>query len=234
MAYQKSAAYYDAIYHFKDYARESEVLHGLIQQHKRSTGNRLLEVACGTGAHLAYLQKHYHAEALDLSEDMLMVARQKFPEVCFHQGDMRDFDLQRRFDVVMCLFSSIGYMQTLADLRAAIANMGRHLVDSGVLLIEPWFSPEQFRPNTLHGGLMADTATLKVCRMSVSRVKDRLSIMEMHHLVGTLDGVEHFIERHEMGLFTAEEYRQAFTEAGLTVQFDPQGLDGRGLYIGQR
>lgn len=234
MAYQKSAAYYDAIYSFKDYARESEVLHGLIQQHKRSTGNQLLEVACGTGAHLAFLRERYHVEALDLSEDMLVVARQKFPEVTFHQGDMRGFDLSRRFDGVMCLFSSIGYMQTLADLQAAIANMGRHLADGGVLLIEPWFGPEQFRPNTLHGGLMADTATLKICRMSVSRVEGRLSIMEMHHLVGMPEGIEHFVERHEMGLFTPDEYRQAFAQAGLQVQFDAQGLDGRGMYIGAR
>lgn len=36
MTYQKSAAYYDAIYSFKDYAHEAELLHRIIQTHKHS------------------------------------------------------------------------------------------------------------------------------------------------------------------------------------------------------
>ena len=49
--YQKSAAYYDAIYRAmgKDYAAEAGRVHDLIQGGKLSTGDRLLDVACGTG-----------------------------------------------------------------------------------------------------------------------------------------------------------------------------------------
>lgn len=232
MTYQKSAVYYDAIYSFKDYAKESEVLHGLIQSNKRSTGNRLLEVACGTGAHLTQLQAHYQAEALDLSEDMLVMARAKHPGVPLHQGDMRTFDLEQRFDVVVCLFSSIGYMQTMADLHAAVANMARHTQPGGVLLIEPWFTVDEFKPGTLHGGMMVNTPDLKICRMNVSEVRGRLSIMEMHHLVATPSAIEHFVERHEMGLFTHDGYLAAFAAAQMSVVYDSTGLDGRGLYIG--
>lgn len=232
MTYQKSAAHYDAIYGFKDYARESDILHGLIQAHKRSVGNRLLEVACGTGAHLTHLRPHYQAQGLDLSEEMLTVAREKNPDMTFSQGDMRTFDLNQRFDVVTCLFSSICYMQTPADLHAAVSNMAHYVQPGGVLLIEPWFTPDQFLPHTLHGGLMVNTPDLKICRMNISEVQGRLSIMAMHHLIATPQAIEHFVERHEMGLFTHEEYLQAFAAAQLPVTHDSAGLDGRGIYIG--
>ncbi len=233
MTYKQSAAYYDAIYSFKDYAKESDVLHNLIQTRKRSAGNRLLEVACGTGAHLIHLKNHYQVEALDLSPEMLDVARVKIPNGTFHQGDMRTFDLSSRFDAVVCLFSSIGYMQTPSDLQASVANMMRHLVPGGVLIVEPWFTPDAFHPGTLHGGMMVDTPDLKICRMNVSTVQDRVSIMDMHHMVATPAGIEHFVERHAMGLFTHAEYMRAFMATMLSTGYVPDGLDGRGLYIGK-
>jgi hypothetical protein len=68
--------------------------------------------------------------------------------------------------------------------------------------------------------------------MSISESQGRLSFFVFHYLVGTPEGITYFTERHELGLFTQEEYLQAFHSAGLEVSHDPEGLDGRGLYIG--
>ena len=47
--------------------------------------------------------------------------------------------------------------------------------------------------------------------------------------------VSHFVEEHELGLFSDEQYRAAIAAAGLELDsFDPQGLIGRGLYIALR
>ncbi len=53
----------------------------------------------------------------------------------------------------------------------------------------------------------------------------------MHHLVGDASGVRHFLDRHELTLFTREEYLDAFAAAGCRVEFLPDGATGRGLFV---
>src|SRR5215831_11381251 len=105
--FSTSEKYYDAIYGAigKNYLAEANKTHTFIQKYKRTNGNSLLDVACGTGAHAGPLSKYYQVEGLDLDADMLKVARKKYPKLRFHQGDMVNFDLGRRFDVITCLFS---------------------------------------------------------------------------------------------------------------------------------
>jgi hypothetical protein len=73
---------------------------------------------------------------------------------------------------------------------------------------------------------------LKIVRMSYSAQKGKLSTIEFQYLIGTSEGIEHSVEIHELGLFTHKEYMDAFKAAALNVVHDPEGLDGRGIYIG--
>ncbi len=231
--YAKSAAIYDAEYSFKDYAHEASLLQQLIQKHKRSPEATLLDVACGTGGHLAFLQADYQAEGLDLDQAMLAVAQSRLPQLRFHQGDMTSFDLGRTFGVVTCLFSAIGYVRTEPAMRQSVANMARHLVPGGVLLLEPWFTPETFHPGPVYA-LFVDQPDLKIARMNLSHVEGGISVLDFHYMVGTSEGIRTFGERHELGLFTPEQYRSALESAGLETHHDHEGLTGRGLWIGVR
>ena len=231
--FSKSAKYYNAIYASmgKDHATEARKIHQLIQTYKRTSGNTLLEVACGTGLHASILRKDYQVEGLDLDAGLLEVASQNYPDIPFHQADMTEFDLGKQFDAITCLFSSIGYVKTMVRLNQAIQTMTNHLLPGGALVVEPWFTPEQWEPGRL-GALFVDEPDLKITRMSTGGVEGRLSFLLFHYLIGTPQGVEYFTERHELGLFTHEEYLEAFRNADLETIHDPEGLDGRGLYIG--
>jgi len=231
--YAKMARYYDRIYSFKDYAVETEKLIGWIESKKLSSGKRLLDVACGTGHHLEFLAKSFDAEGLDVSHELLACARKRNPGLPFHCADMRTFDLPSRFDVITCLFSSIGYMTTGEDLEQAIGNMALHLVPGGVLIVEPWLTPDVWKTGSVHG-MFIDDPDLKIARINTSLTRGRLSIFDLHHLVGTPEETFHFVEHHEMGLYTEGEMTAAFEAAGLATSYDPEGLTGRGIYLGIR
>jgi ubiquinone/menaquinone biosynthesis C-methylase UbiE len=233
MMFSKSAKFYDAIYAAtgKNYAAESNKVHQIIQAHKRSAGNALLEVACGTGLHIAVLQNFYQVTGLDLDPEMLTIAKQNYPDLLFHQADMAEFDLGKEFDAITCLFSSIGYVKTKQRLEQAICTLARHALPGGVLVVEPWFTPEQWKTGRV-SALFVDQPDLKISRMNISEAEGNLSYFIFHYLVATPQGVDHFTERHELGLFTHQEYLEAFRKAGIETIHDPEGLDGRGLYIG--
>jgi SAM-dependent methyltransferase len=234
-SFTAGAAYYDAIYRArgKDYAAEVDYVRRLIQEHKCSAGNRLLEVACGTGRHTEHLVRHFQVTGLDKDHGMLNIARERLPDVSFQNGDMTNFRLAGHFDAVICLFSSIGYVRTLQALREAICSMADHLVPGGILAVEPWMAPADFQAGKPFATYVNEP-DLKVARMNVNVMRDRMSILDFHYLVCTGEGVKHFSEHHELGLFTDNEYRSAFIDSGLETRFDPPGIVSRGLYVGVR
>ena len=228
--FSRSARLYDAIYaSLRDYPHQAAELDRLIQE-RRPGARTLLDVACGTGAHLEHLSGRYEVEGLDLDPEMLAVARERLPQARFHEADMADFDLGRRFDAVVCMFSSIGYVRTEARLRAAVAAMARHLEPGGVLIVEPWLAPDAWREGHV-GGVFVDEPELKIARVNVAERQGDLSTVDFHYLVATPAGVEHFTELHELGLFTLDQHLEAFRAAGLAVEHDPEGPWGRGLYL---
>jgi SAM-dependent methyltransferase len=231
--YTKTAAYYDAIYAAagKDYAREAGRVHELIETHRKTPGKTLLDVACGTGGHIGYLRQYYAVEGLDLDLDMLAIARQKHPDLVLYQADMTGFDLGRRFDAIVCLFGAIAYTVTPEALQQAIRTMTRHLHLGGVMVIEPFVKPEDWCEPHI-GAAFVDQPGLKIARMNTSRREGHVAILDFQFLVGRPGSIEYFTERHALALFTHEEYLRAFRAAGLEALYDPEGLIGRGLYMG--
>ena len=139
--YTRTAHIYDDLYSFKDYPAMSQHLIEMIDNY-RPGAESILEVACGTGQFLKYLRKRFCVEGLDLNPDMLEVAAEHCPGITFHHSDMVDFNIPHRFDVIICLFSSIAYVKTVERMQRAVVQMARHLNPGGLLLVEPYFSPK--------------------------------------------------------------------------------------------
>lgn len=224
------AEIYDKIYQFKDYESESRYIIEKIDAHAPSADS-ILETACGTGRYLGFvLPRFREAAGLDISREMLEQARQLFPNVPFYEADVACFELGQKFDVVSCLFRSIGYVKTTARLRSAIRSMAAHLTDGGVILVEPFFTPDTYWVDriTLNEYKTEDAA---ISWMYVSERYGDVARMDIHYLVGTGDGVEHFSEVHEFGLFARADFDEAFADANMNVVYDAVGPSGVGLYI---
>lgn len=218
----------------KDYRADAAAVTGLVRERKADAAS-LLDVACGTGSHLRYFAASFgHVEGVDLSEDMLRVAREQVPGVPFHQGDMCGFRLDRAFDAVTCLFSSIGYLRSAGELDAAVAAFARHLNPGGVIVLEPWCFPERFVPGQVMSDLVrADGRT--IARVSHAVREGDSSRIEAHYLVaGPGSGVRHFTDTHVLRLFDRRQYEAAFARAGCSVEYLDRGTGRVGLFIGTR
>jgi SAM-dependent methyltransferase len=231
--FSETAELYDLIYQqFKDYKEESRRIAALLER-IHPAAKTALDVASGTGEHARFLRSEhgFQVDGLDLEPAFVRIAQEKNPGGEFYCADMVDFDLKRRYDVVLCLFSSIGYVKTLANLRRALTNFRRHLAPGGVVVLEPWFEPGQWHTGSVYMKT-AEVEGVKVCRMSHSVVQDGVSVLEFQYLIGRIEGIDHRTEVHELGLFTTDEMRRCFGEAGLTIaEYDPVGLTGRGLFV---
>src|SRR5207249_2778368 len=85
---------------------------------------------------LKQLQPDYEVTGVDLSEEMLGVARKKVRGVRLFQGDMRKVALGEQFDAVLCVYDSINHLVRFRDWEAVFRRAREHLVDGGVLLFD--------------------------------------------------------------------------------------------------
>jgi ubiquinone/menaquinone biosynthesis C-methylase UbiE len=233
--YRELAKYYDLIYAFKDYKKEAMQIKALVSKYMKSEGKELLDVACGTGHHLEYLKDGFSCMGVDVSNKMLKVARKNVKGVVFKQADMTTLNLGKEFDVITCLFSSIGYVKTYKNLRNTIRHFSKHLKRGGVVLIEPWHTKSAYLTDSPHMETY-DGKDIKIARLNVSERIGCLSIMDMHYLVAEkAKGVRHFVDRHELGLFEVDETLRIMREAGLQSKFLKRGLaQKRGIFVGMK
>ncbi len=224
---------YDLIYANKQYESETAKLAGIIRDRCKSGGNSMLETACGTGKYMQYLAADFEVEGFDLSTEQVAAAKKRLPEANIFVADMLDFDTGKQYDAVLCLFSSIGYLITQENLKVAIKNMAKHTKPGGLVIVEPWIKAVDLKRGRF--SLEAEsTGDFAVARMGTVSFDGIVTTLDMHHMVGAADGVEHFLERHKLAMYSDEDFQEAFTEAGLTVEIDPIGLTNRRLCVGQK
>ncbi|MFI1825980.1 class I SAM-dependent DNA methyltransferase [Streptomyces sp. NPDC020412] len=225
---------YDAIYRGRgrDYAAEAADFLAVLRT-RRPEVTSLLDVACGTGAHLAALRASVdHVEGVELSPWMHTLATRQLPGVAVHQDDMRSFNLSRRFSAVTCLFSSVGYLKSVEDLRRTLRTFRAHTAPGGVALVEPWWFPETFLDGYV-GSSLVEVDGRTIARVSHTVRAGNTSRMTVEYTVAEpVNGLRRFSDLHVLSLFTREQYEDAFEQAGFAVEFLKDGPSGRGLFLG--
>jgi SAM-dependent methyltransferase len=229
--FDASAEYYDLLYStFKDYAAETAAIAALLRRLNPAC-RTVLDVGCGTGEHARRLaDEGFEVDGIDLSDAFVALARAKHPAGRFVVADMVDFRLDRRYDAVLCLFSSIGYVRTLDRVASAFRCFAEHLARGGVILVEPWFPPgvldttRVFHNDASGGGV-------RIERAAHNEIAGRISRLYFDYTITDAAGPRQFSEVHELGLFTTDEMLNAFRRAGLEVEHDPRGLTDRGLFV---
>lgn len=137
------AELYDLFYAEKPYLEESEFIHHCLQTYGNDV-KTVLELACGTGTHALMLEElGYEISATDYSSDMLTQAQRKGKSsnsrVKFQLKDMRNLETpQNKWDAVICLFDSIGYVATNKNIQDVLNGVRRQLNPGGLFIFEFW------------------------------------------------------------------------------------------------
>ncbi|WP_017545367.1 class I SAM-dependent DNA methyltransferase [Nocardiopsis prasina] len=218
----------------KDYRAEAQHLESLIRArlpHARS----LLDVGCGTAAHLAAFTQWFDDLAgLDLSESMIATARTKNLPVTLHLADMSDFSLGRTFDVITCMFGSIGHPTSVQALTDTLRCFAHHLTPGGLAAVDPWWFPDTFLDGFVSGDVIHHQDRT-IARVSHSVRENNTSRMQVHYTIADpTTGIRHFSETYVASLFTRQQYETAFETAGFDLDYLPHLHRGRGLFLATR
>ena len=231
--YREIAQYYDLLYHKKNYKDEVMKINDLIKKYKPNDGNKLLDIGCGTGNHISHLKEHYHCKGVDISENIINVAREKNDDIEFFIDDMTTFHFDHNFDIIISMFGTLGYCKSLKNLLITLNNLYNHLETGGLLIFEPWFSKSNF----IDGMIFLTTYDgdeIKIARVSTSKKVKDISRIQMEYLIAKKGyAVVHYSDIHELGLFEKDDTLNIMKEIGFKAQY-LDNLEGfnQGIYIG--
>lgn len=105
--------------------------------------NYVLDLACGTGRLSKYLvDAGFNVTGIDLSSDMIRIAKRKMREtdvdtgVEFIVGDITDFNLDKKYGLVVSTFDSLNHLGDMGELANVFANAYDVLINDGVFIFD--------------------------------------------------------------------------------------------------
>ncbi|MFW6135004.1 MAG: class I SAM-dependent DNA methyltransferase [Elusimicrobiota bacterium] len=174
----------------------------------------MLHLGCGAGGHDFHFKKHFKLTGVDISAGMLKIARETNPEVEYIKGDMRTFNLNRKFDAVI-IPDSIMYMTTIADLKKVIGNAVRHLKPGGAFLTVTPIKENFQNNNFAYSGEKGDIHVTVFENNFI--VSDSTYEATVIYLIRQNDKLDIYHEVHILGLFPYDTWLSVFKENNLTI-----------------
>lgn len=133
-AYDALAPAYDELTRYYPYERWLRALESLALEHGLR-GNRLLDVACGTGkSFLPLLERGYEVVACDMAPEMAVRAASKDPRAHVVVADMRELEVLGEFDLLTCLDDSVNYLLDSDEVIATLCGFRRNLAAGGLAI----------------------------------------------------------------------------------------------------
>ena len=218
LIYKKFAKYYDKVYADKDYQKEVEFIKWAVKKYKKSPGDRLLDVACGTASHALLLKKNFTITGVDINPDMLNLAKKKVKGVKFIKGDMKKLALTQKFDVVLCMFTTMTYNLNYDELENTLRRFYNHLQPGGVVIFDLGIHKDHW----LGGSVWINTYSdkdLQLARISQSpqEPKDGLFEGKMIFLIKDKGKVDFEIDEHKLGVFEGAKIKKIMTKIGFNT-----------------
>jgi len=233
---------YDAV--MDDPVPKIERVLELVERHNPGA-RTLLELGCGTGTILAGLGSFNALTGIDRSPEMLAIAAEKVPGARLIEGDIANFALGERFDVVICVFDTLNHLPRFELWRSLFACVREHLTPGGLFIFDvntvaklrglaghgPWFSQAGGVTVAMNVDPPEATGLSRWNVWLIERLADG-SYSGVHEPIGELgvelELIERALERDFVLLETADEDRGAPNERSERVHFAWRARKGAG------
>ncbi len=161
----------------------------------RAAAGPVLELCCGTGRlTLPLLRAGIDITGLDFTESMLERGRSKaragsLPDP-FQFGDIRDFDLSRRFALIFLPFNSLQNTYTVDDVLRVFDRVRKHLEPEGAFIFDVFNPSLEFMvrgdgdPVDRHRGVLDDGREVIIAEQCRYDAAGQVNRVTWHHRVG--------------------------------------------------
>lgn len=217
MSIQDESLYYDILY--DNYLDDLEF-------YKEFLGGEVLELGCGTGRlTLPLARTGLNITGLDISAEYLRAAHSKTKKLLhctpeFIQADMRDFNIDRKFDVIFAPFNTLCFLHTVPDISSCFDRVKKHLKPNGKFIVDVFLPsmPILLRnPNTLYDVKETiDPLTSEPLKISEKNIYNKLTqVLSISYLFETAE--KKFSRNLQMKMYFPKELEAYFTFHGFKI-----------------
>jgi SAM-dependent methyltransferase len=203
--------YYTLLYGHRDQEDARIWVEAILGRWGLAPGAALLDMACGRGRHARWFAvNRLEVTGIDISTASIAAAQEEVPNARFTVWDMREPFAWERFDAACCLFTSLGYFDTLEDDRKVFAVVAGALRPGGRFVLDFMNTPVVLRDLVAHEEVEHEGVHFRIERRLEGDVL-------VKRVIVTDQGEEHRFEERVQALLPDELTLMAL-EAGLEVE----------------
>tara|TARA_B100001057_G_scaffold140118_1_gene139802 strand:+ start:165 stop:905 length:741 start_codon:yes stop_codon:yes gene_type:complete len=206
-----NSKYYHILYSNRSQSEANIFIDNIISRLALKKQHNILDLGCGKGRHAFQLSKYFNeVDGLDLSEKSINKAKEFSKEnLQFHKGDMRDFDLQKKFSYIFNLFTSFGYFDDISQNINVLNCCNKQLKSNGFLLID-FLNPKLIKKKII----IEENKLIDGVHFNIKK-----SIKNNHIIknINILDGDEKSFFQERVQLFDIENFKSLFNQTGFEL-----------------
>ncbi|MGQ9501613.1 MAG: class I SAM-dependent DNA methyltransferase [Anaerolineae bacterium] len=230
---------YDIMHRDKDYEAECDFLEEVFRRYVDGTVRSVLDLGCGTGGHaLPLARRGYQVWGVDRSATIIAVAREKArvaelaTSIHFEVADICALELQRAFDVAICMFAVLSYQVSNEALLATLRSARRHILSGGLFICDFWYGPAVLTQRPGERVKIVHDGTERLIRITQPALDTEHNIVRVRFHIMHLRGrevIEEVDEEHVLRYFFRPELELFLEQTGFAMEhFCPfMQLDGK-------
>lgn len=211
--YADLSQYYDLLCSAIDYNEQGQFA---LRAHRLfgNGGQRYLDLACGSGAHLAVLQNAgFCCAGLDISQAMLDLAAKRVPQAQLYLQDMSELNPGEPLDFITCFLYSLHYSHPMAKFEQTLQHVFAALAPGGLFCFDA-VDKNQIANDAGHSHSMHHQQHL-LHFQTRWHYPGHGDTLKLHVHIRDQQQVYH--EQHTMSALSIGQIERALTRAGFTV-----------------